>query len=180
MNLESSSATWSFSPEEYNVHLCSQPEISLGGPAKLAANGPVCTGSAQIGLLYGTFFIPPTDFCPVKWQTWQCRYFFIFNELTNILNCLTVSTREIQSAIFIHHTTKTNTKEHSGLHGITVEYEDKRDMMQCCFYNWFCSTVHSIMVYRNPITANCFSKHEHLAGNDSTSFTLCQFFLMSL
>ena len=37
-------------------------------------------------------FFPPTHFPPVKWQTWQCCHFFIFNELTSILNRLSVST----------------------------------------------------------------------------------------
>lgn len=90
INLESSSATWSFSKRS-TMFTCVAHQISLGGPAKWAANAPACTGSAQIGLLYGTLSF---SFLPTKMTDLTMPPFFpyIFNELTNILNCFTVST----------------------------------------------------------------------------------------
>lgn len=144
------------------MYTCEAHQINLGGPAKWAANGPAWTGSATSGLLYRTlYFPPPTHFFSVKWQTWQ--FLPIFNELTKPPHC---SNKEIQSAIFIHYTTNTHTSTISSCR------PNKRDMTQCCFYNWFASSVHSLTVHRNSITANCSSKHEHLIHNDSTSFTL--------
>lgn len=168
-------------PEEYNVHLCVAHQISLGGPAKWAANGPAWTGSAQTGLLYRTLFFFPLQLIPPWWHGRPDNATIFppfFNELTNTLNCLSVSTRRFgQQFSYITQQKQTNKKTLSSLHGITVEYEDKRNMMQWCFYNWFSSTVHSIMVHRNPITTNCSSKHERLVCNDSMSLTLSIFFL---
>lgn len=172
-----------FFPQRETMFTCVAHQLSLGGPAKWTANGPAWTGSAKSGLfVWDALFFPSSSSPPPPSETTDLTMapFFIFNELTNLRRCFN---KEIQSAIFIHHTTQTNKKEtnpQSGLRGITMEYEDKRDMTQCCFYNWFASPVRPITVHRNPITANCSSKHEHLARNDSTSFTLRQFFRTSL
>lgn len=114
-------------------------------------------------------------------------FFSILMSSQNVLNCRTVSTRTFsQQFSYITQQKQTTKKKphtnnpHCGLYGITVEYEDKGEMTQCCFYNWFCSTVHSIMVYRNQISANCSSKHEHLACNDSMSVTLSIFSYVSI
>lgn len=180
MNLESTSATWSFFPEEYNVRLCSPPDQS-GWSSQVSSKWTSLDWlSPDWTFVWDAFFFPSNAFLSCETPDLTMLPFFIFNELTNILNCLTVSTRRFSQQFSYIIQQKQTKRRHSGLHGISVEYEDKRDMMQCCFYNWFCSTVHSIMVYRNPITANCSSKHEHLARNDSASFALCQFFLVSL
>lgn len=103
----------------------------------------------RLDFCMGHFLFHSDSFlCGEKWQIWQCHPFFppIFNELTKRPESTYCFRKEIQSAIFIHHTTKTNNnnkkKNPSCLHGINIEYEDKGDMMQCCFYNWFSSTVH--------------------------------------
>lgn len=156
------------------MFICVSQQISLGGPAKQATNGSVWTGSAQIGLLYGTlfFFLPPTHFlcCEMTMLPFFPHHFFFLmssHKHPELPYCF-----QRGDSVSSFETSYNKQKTNYGLSGITVEYEDKRDMMQCSFYNWFRSTVHSIMVYRKPITTNCSSKHEHLARNDSMSFTL--------
>lgn len=57
-------------------------------------------------------FFPPTHFPPVKWQAWQCCHFFIFNELTGILNRRSVSTgRFSQQFSYIIRQKQTTTKK---------------------------------------------------------------------
>lgn len=86
-------------------------QFSLGGPAP---NGPVWTGSAQIGLLYGTqFFFPCHAFpsCEITELTMPPFFALIFNELTNILNCFTVSTDSLSSFHRSHNENKQRQKK---------------------------------------------------------------------
>lgn len=144
-------------PEEYNVHLWSPPDQS-GWSSKVTS---LDWFSYKWTFVRDPLFSPSNSFLLCEMTDMTIPQ--IFNELTKPLHC---SNKEIQSAIFIHYTTNTHTSTISSCR------PNKRDMTQCCFYNWFTSTVHSLTVHRNPITANCSSKHEHLIHNDSTSFTL--------
>lgn len=150
---------------------CYAHQIFLGGPAKWAANVPAFTGSAQIGLLFGTLsFSPPNHSSLVTWQIWQYHHFFLMSSQT--------STGDSVSSFHTSYN-KTNPKERKEKLRPTWKNPSSsqtKDMMQGCFKNSFFSTVHSIMVHRNPITTNCSSQHEHLARNDFMSFLLSNFF----
>lgn len=168
-----SSATWSFFPEEYNVHLC-QPADQSGWSSQ-ASNKWISMDrfSPDWTFVWDTFFFSPSNAFSLLWNDnaaiFSPPFFFLMSSHKHpeLPYCF-----QRGDSVSSFETSYNKQKTNYGLSGITVEYEDKRDMMQCSFYNWFRSTVHSIMVYRKPITTNCSSKHEHLARNDSVSFTL--------
>lgn len=62
--------------------------------------------------------------------------FLIFNELTNIMNCLAVSTRRFsQQFLYIIQQQQTKKKNAQACMSYCGIQRQKRNMMQCCFYN---------------------------------------------
>lgn len=160
-----------FFPEEYNVHLCKPTRtVWVVQPSEQQMDQPRLV-QPTLDFCMGHFLCPPNAFlsCEMTVLTMLPFIFpFLMSSQTSWIALLFPQGDLVSGFHTSHNKNQTKIRPTWNYSGIWRQ----RDMMQWCFNNWIPSTVHSIMVYRNPITTNCCSKHEHLARNDSTSFTL--------
>lgn len=121
-----------FSPEEYNVHLCCPPDQS-GWSSQVSSK---CTSlhwfSPDWTFVWDTFFFPPSNpFLPREMSDLT---------MTPTLPPFLMSSQTSRNALPLPQGDSVSSfsyiiqqKQASfSLNGITMEYENKRDMMQCC------------------------------------------------
>lgn len=150
-------------PEEYNVHLCDAPSVWVVRPSVQRTDRPALV-QPRLAFLNGeTFFPSPKRGCissSVKRRTRQCRTrfcFHFFNELANNPESPHCYTRGSSQQFPYITRPKNKNKKHNNDTRAYVESprntEGKRDGGCDAVFNWFSSTVHSVMEIQSLLIA---------------------------
>lgn len=122
-------------PEEYNVHLWRQ--ISLGWSGQVSGKWTRLDWFSPDWTFVGDTFFFSLQRISLLWNDRPDNaaiFSFLMSSQASWIAFLFPRGDSVSSFHTSYDKNKRQKKRQvSGLHGITVEYEDKRDMMQCCF-----------------------------------------------